>query len=152
MDTLERNRPLSASEMLLARWMLEHGEPKTREFLEQLAAAEVTPSRCPCGCGSINFQIKGREPAPPGAHILGNFISGPDTAPAGIFIFESGGLLSGIEVYGLAGDAPAQLPREETLRHFSTGGGVIEGPGSHVELAVSGRSRVSTRHLRAVSL
>lgn len=101
---------------------------------------------------SINFQIKGREPAPPGVHILGDFIFGPVTAPAGIFIFESGGLLSGIEVYGLAGDAPAQLPRKETLRHFSAGGRVIEGLGSHVELAFSGRSPVSTRHLRAVSL
>lgn len=59
----ELNRPLSASEMSLARWLLEHGEPKAWEFLEQLAAAQVTPWRCPCGCGSISFHIKGREPA-----------------------------------------------------------------------------------------
>ncbi|MFL9891182.1 hypothetical protein P0D71_31840 [Paraburkholderia sp. RL17-383-BIF-A] len=123
MDTHEQNRPLSASEMSLARWMLEHGEPKAREFFEQLAAAEVTPWRCPCGCGSINFQIKDRGPASPGVHILGDFIFGPDDEPAGIFIFESGGLLSGIEVYGLAGDAPAELPREDALRHFSPGDG-----------------------------
>ncbi|WP_301752977.1 hypothetical protein [Burkholderia vietnamiensis] len=77
MTTLERNRPLAASEMSLARWMLEHGEPKARDFLEQLAEAEVTPWRCPCGCGSINFQIKGRDPAPPGVHVLGDFIFGP---------------------------------------------------------------------------
>ncbi|AJY04817.1 hypothetical protein AK36_3147 [Burkholderia vietnamiensis LMG 10929] len=63
--------------MSLARWMLEHGEPKARDFLEQLAEAEVTPWRCPCGCGSINFQIKGRDPAPPGVHVLGDFIFGP---------------------------------------------------------------------------
>jgi hypothetical protein len=103
--------------------MLEHGEPKAREFLEQLAAAEVTPWRCPCGCGSINFQIKGRGPAPPGVHILGDFVFGPDSEPAGIFIFESAGLLSGIEVYGLAGDAPRELPREDALRPFAPGGG-----------------------------
>ena len=103
--------------------MLEHGEPTAREFFEQLAAAEVTLWRCPCGCGSINFQITGREPAPPGVHILGDFIFGPDDEPAGIFIFESGGLLSGIEVYGLAGNAPAELPREDALRPFSPGGG-----------------------------
>ncbi|AEA63197.1 hypothetical protein [Burkholderia gladioli] len=123
MNTLEQDRPLSASEMSLARWMLEHGEPKAREFFEQLAEAEVTPWRRPCGCGSINFQIKGRDPAPPGVHILGDFIFGPDDEPAGIFIFESGGLLSGIEVYGLAGNPPAELPREDALRPFSSGGG-----------------------------
>jgi hypothetical protein len=85
--------------------MLEHGEPTAREFLEQLAVAEVTPWRCPCGCGSINFQMKGRKPAPPGVRILGDFMFGPDDAPAGIFIFESAGLLSGIEIT----DLPAML-------------------------------------------
>jgi hypothetical protein len=97
--------------MSLARWILEHGEPKAWEFLEQLAAAQVTPWRCPCGCGSINFHIKGREPATPGEYILGDYVFGPDNEPAGIFIFESAGLLSGIEVLGLAGDAPGELPR-----------------------------------------
>ncbi|MEI7298178.1 hypothetical protein WCQ02_39360 [Paraburkholderia tropica] len=116
MNSLKQNRPLSVSEMSLARWMLEHGEPTAREFLEQLAVAEVTPCRCSCGCGSINFQMKGREPTPPGVHILGDFMFGPDDAPAGIFIFESAGLLSGIEVYGLASDAPAELPRQDALR------------------------------------
>ena len=119
MSPLQSNRPLSASEMSLARWMLEHGEPKAREFLEQLASAEVMPWRCLCGCGSINFQIKGREPAPPGVHILGDFIFGPDNEPAGIFIFASAGLLSGIEVYGLAGDAPGDLPQQDALRPFA---------------------------------
>lgn len=52
-------------------------------------------------------------------HILGDFIFGPDEKAAGIFIFESGGLLSGIEVYGLAGDVPAVLPRADALRLFS---------------------------------
>lgn len=31
-------------------------------------------------------------------------------APAGAFIYESGGVLSGIEVYSLASDAPPVLP------------------------------------------
>lgn len=105
--------------MSLARWMLEHGEPEARAFLEQLAVAEVTPWRCPCGCASIDFQIKGNQPAPPGVHVLGDFLFGPEDAPAGIFIYESGGLLSGIEVYGLAGDAPSELPREDMLRSFT---------------------------------
>jgi hypothetical protein len=114
--------------MSLARWMLEHGEPKAREFLEQLKEAEVTPWRCPCGCGSINFQIKGREPAPPGVRVLGDFLFGPENAPVGIFIFESAGLLSGIEVYGLAGDPPSELPCKEALRPFSAGRDAASSP------------------------
>ena len=108
--------------MSLARWMLEHGEPEATAYLKQLAAAEVTPWRCPCGCASINFRIKGNQAAPPGVHILGDFLFGPDDRLAGIFIYESAGLLSGIEVYGLAGDAPSELPREGSLRGFAPGG------------------------------
>jgi hypothetical protein len=122
MTSLGTNRSLSASEMSLARWMLEHGEPEALEFLDQLEVADVTPWRCPCGCGSINFQIKGREPAPAGVRVLGDFVFGPESAPAGIFIFESAGILSGIEVYGLAGDAPSELPREDALRPFGANG------------------------------
>jgi len=102
--------------------MLEHGEPGARAFLEQLPVAEVTPWRCPCGCASINFQIKGNQPTPPGVHVLGDFLFGPEDRLAGIFIYESAGLLSGIEVYGLACDAPWELPREDELRPFAPGG------------------------------
>jgi len=90
------NRPLSNSERVLAQWMLEHGLPEARPFLDQLDLTEVTQWRCPCGCASINFQIKGHPAAPPGVHVLGDFLSGDPDAPFGIFIFESAGLLSGI--------------------------------------------------------
>jgi hypothetical protein len=110
------NRPLKDAEYNLARWMLEHGEPAAHEFLPQLELAEVTPWRCPCGCASINFQIKGRPLAPPGVHILADFIFGDDESLSGIFIFEKAGVLSGLEVYSLAADAPTSLPAPESLR------------------------------------
>ena len=110
MTTSSNNRALSPAERALAMWMLENGNPDASAFLAQLADAEVTAWRCPCGCASINFQIKGQPPAPPGVHILGDFLCGPVEAPAGAFIYESGGLLSGIEVYSLADDAPSVLP------------------------------------------
>jgi len=99
--------------------MLEHGTPEAREFLSQLELAEVTPWKCPCGCASINFQIKGQPEAPPGVHILGDFLMGSGDSTSGAFIFESGGLLSGLEVYGLAGEAPAVLPSFDELRSFA---------------------------------
>jgi hypothetical protein len=73
------------------------------------------------GCASSNLQIKGHPQAPPGVHILGDFLMGEGDCLSGAFIFESGGLLSGLEVYGLVGDAPTTLPRIEDLRPFATG-------------------------------
>jgi len=38
---------------------------------------------------------------------------------SGIFLYESKGILSGLEVYGLAGEAPKSLPEPEVLRPLS---------------------------------
>ena len=110
------NRPLTADERHLARWMLEHGTAEARDFLPQLEQAEVTPWRCPCGCASINFQIKGHAPAPPGVHILADFVFGDGQELNGAFIYEKAGILSGLEVFGYASDAPKSLPTPEHLR------------------------------------
>ena len=116
MEPKSQNRSLSENELALARWMLEHGTPEAAGFLPQLEQAEVTPWRCQCGCGSINFQIKGCPEPPPGVHVLGDFVLADESA--GIFIYSSAGLLSGIEVYALAADPPAVLPFPQELRTF----------------------------------
>ena len=116
MNNIIANRPLTPAEYELAYYMLTHGNHAGQDFLAQLEQAEITPWRCECGCASVNFQIKGHPEAEPGVHILGKFLCGPEDAPSGIFIFESGGLLSGIEVYGLAVDAPKILPNSGELR------------------------------------
>jgi hypothetical protein len=112
----ECNRPLTEAERQLAKWMIEHGTAEAKGYLSQLELAEVTPWKCPCGCASINFRIKGHPEAPPGVHILGDFLVGEQSSLSGAFIFSSGGVLSGLEVYGLAGDAPNVLPSIEELR------------------------------------
>lgn len=134
---LERNRPLTDAERALAQYLLTNGEPSAATFLEQLPLAEVTPTRCPCGCASIDLQIKGHPEAPPGVKILGDFLWGPLESPAGVFIYENNGLLSGIEVYGLAGDAPRFLPRPDELRPFS---GDPEGIARGEEAIAAGRT------------
>jgi hypothetical protein len=106
--------------------MLENGGPDARAYLSQLEAAEATNWRCACGCASFNFKVQGRPEAPPGVHILGDFVFGSEADLSGVFIFESNGTLSGVEVYGLAGDAPAALPEPESLRPW--GGSP---PGAH---------------------
>ena len=98
--------------------MLEHGNEEAMQYISQVDLVEVTPWRCPCGCASINFKIKDKPEAPPGVHVLGDFLLGSGDDLAGIFIFASGGLLSGIEVYGMAGDAPELLPELSEIRPF----------------------------------
>src|SRR5689334_9892876 len=102
--------------------MLEHGIAEATTFLCQLQDAQVTPWKCRCGCASFVLQIRGMPPAPPGVHILGDFVFGSADNLAGIFISSSGGILAGVEVYGLASDAPKGLPEPEELRTFDVAG------------------------------
>jgi hypothetical protein len=118
MDNPTGNRAFKPEELQLARWMLEHGNADASAFLPQLDLAEVTPWKCPCGCASINFHIQGRPLPPPGVHILGDYVVGEGDEVSGVVIFESSGLLSGIEFYSLGGDALQVLPRIEDLRPF----------------------------------
>lgn len=110
-------RPLTAAEYRLAHWMLEHGGPEAKDFLPQLDLARVI-ARCPCGCASIDFEVVGHPGPGGGIRVLGDFLFGAEGDLSGAFIFERGGVLAGIEVYGLAGDAPHTLPEPGALRPF----------------------------------
>jgi hypothetical protein len=110
------NRALTDHERRLVRWILEHGGPKAAAFLNQLELAEVTPWTCECGGASLSFQIRGYPEAPPGVRPVADFVFGEGDAMAGIFVFENEGILSSLEVYGLAGEAPARLPDPTELR------------------------------------
>lgn len=99
--------------------MLEHGIPEAPAFLPQLDTAQVTPFRCRCGCASINLSIGGFPEPSGGMRILGDFIFGADGDESGIFVYERGGVLAGLEVYGLVGDAPKTLPLSGSLKPFS---------------------------------
>jgi len=112
------NRELTDQERRLVLWMLEHGNPEAAAFLPQVELAEVTSWRCSCGCASLNFQIRGRTDAPLGIHPIAQFVFGEGDRLSGIFLYEKDEILSGIEVYGLAGDAPKLLPEPEELRAF----------------------------------
>jgi hypothetical protein len=117
------NRSLTHDEYTLVRWMLEHGIPEAASFLPQLDLAEVTPWRCPCGCASMNFRIKGQPEPPPGVHPIADFVFGDESNLSGIFVFENDGVLAGLEVYGLAGEAPKSLPLPKELRPFEAASG-----------------------------
>jgi hypothetical protein len=113
------NRDLTREERELVRWMIENGAPDASQFLPQLERAKVLPKRCPCGCASIDFSIDGR-PQPGGAlRPIADFVFGSGDELSGIFVFEQSGVLAGLEVYGLAGDAPKTLPSADSLRPFA---------------------------------
>ncbi len=113
------NRDLTNEERNLVRWMLEHGEPDARQFLPQLEHAQVLPTRCPCGCASIDFSIDGQPKPSGGLRPIADFAFGSGGELSGIFVFEQSGVLAGLEVYGMGGDAPKTLPSPDSLRPFT---------------------------------
>lgn len=113
------DRPLTPNESHLIRWMLENGIPEAQAFLPQLEKANATSWRCPCGCASVNLSIDGRPEPSGGLHILADFVFGTDADLSGIFVFEKSGVLAGLEVYGLATEAPKTLPLPAALRPFA---------------------------------
>jgi hypothetical protein len=123
MDFIPNERQLTEAEEALVRWLLNHSLPSAREYLPQLERARVV-ARCGCGCASIDFAIDDVVPArgdPIG--ILADFEwQGPQGEMFGVFVFERGGLLAGLEVWSQDGLAKADsLPNPELLRPSGTG-------------------------------
>ena len=100
--------------------MLEHGRPEASAFLPQIEQLSATDWRCPCGCASINLSVVGAPEQKGGLHIIADFLFDNKTDLSGIFVYEKQGFLAGLEVYGLAGDAPKVLPPPDALRPFET--------------------------------
>jgi hypothetical protein len=117
MDAIPEDRPLSPEELALARWLLAHGTLAAGGYLDDLARARVA-SRCGCGCASIDFAVDGHKPprdAP--LEVLADY-QWRDGAGhlGGVFIFARAGVLAGLEVWSIDGEAaidrlpsPAQL-------------------------------------------
>jgi hypothetical protein len=119
---IPENRPLSAGEQTLVRWMLERGTVTSARFLSQLPDARVV-SRCHCGCASVDFSVKGVVPPPgDGIGIIADFeYRTAEGYLCGAFVFERGGLLAGLEVWSVDGlTIPSALPAVEQLRSLGS--------------------------------
>ena len=66
----------------------------------------------------MTFEVAGMPEPCGGLHILGDFVFGGQVDQGGAFMFERAGVLAGIEVYGLALEAPGTLPDPCSLRPF----------------------------------
>ena len=115
--SIPEDRPLSAAEAGIVRWLLEHGTDEGRSLLPQLARARVV-ARCSCGCANLNFSIDGRGARPKaGMSIVSDYRWNADGHAFGIFAFAREGWLSGIDVWSIDGQAIAStLPSPEQLR------------------------------------
>ena len=117
MADIHEERPLTPEEYQLTRWLLQHGTPESARYLADLASARVA-SRCACGCASVNFAVAGREPlAGAGLQVLADY-QWRDAAGhlGGVFAFSRAGVLAGLEVWSIDGQAATdQLPAPEVL-------------------------------------
>ncbi len=119
---IPEDRPLTADEAALVRWMLEHGTASAARFLPQLADARVV-SRCYCGCASVDFTVGGVVPPRGGPiGILADFeYRTAEGHLCGTFGFERAGLLAGLEVWSVDGlCTPSTLPAIEQLQPLGT--------------------------------
>lgn len=115
---VQEPRALTEEERSLLGWMLR--ESSDSRFVEQLANARVV-SGCDCGCASINLEIDGYPPPTGGLRIISDYLFGDGEFLQGAFVFEQGGVLSGLEVCGYGTDAPVRLPLPSALRPWQEG-------------------------------
>lgn len=83
--------------MSLASWMLEHGNPGAREFLEH----EITDRPVPVAAEASIYRSTVTNLRHRASIFSDTTFSNRTPKTAGIFIFESAALVSGIEVYGV---------------------------------------------------
>lgn len=114
---IAEERDLTPEEASLLVWMLEHAGSQGAKYLSQVKSARVW-SRCGCGCASINLEIGGNRPSiGQGMKIIADFDYRTDEGyQCGAFVFENGGLLTGMEVWSQDGlCTPSMLPKTESL-------------------------------------
>lgn len=115
---VSKPRALTDEERALIEWML--SDSGREEFIEHLASATVV-SGCDCGCASINLEVDGYPAPTAGLRIVADYLFGDGDTLQGAFVFERDGVLRGLEVYGLASEAPRRLPPPAALRPWKQG-------------------------------
>lgn len=101
--TVEEDRPLSEGERTLAERLLrDFSPPPAFAFLGQLDHARIT-GRCTCGCPTVDISVptEFRIENPPLDRPLVDAFARVDGKLVGVMLFQTGGLLSLLEIYPL---------------------------------------------------
>ena len=113
-----QHRPITVKERSLIDWLLRHGNPSSKQFLEQLDSLVVV-WKCSCGCPTVNFAREGKPVPHEAEHILADYLATVDGEDVGIILFQKEGRLSSLEVYSQAGtDKVFGLPEIETIYSY----------------------------------
>jgi hypothetical protein len=118
---ISEDRALTPEEIDLLRWLLEHKQTGTEDYLSQVGRLRVT-SRCGCGCASVDFSFDGKDQEKGiGLEVLSNWYWGMEGKDlSGVFAFAKDGRIAGIEVWSVDGSStPTALPKLEDLREFT---------------------------------
>jgi hypothetical protein len=101
-DEIPDDRPLSAAEEALTRWLLVHGRGDAATYLPDLARARVA-ARCGCGCASVEFAVAGVRPGDrAGLEQLADYRWRDSHGRlAGVFVWASDATLAGLTVWPL---------------------------------------------------
>lgn len=110
-------RALTEEERALLRWLLSRGGEAGQALLPQVEHARVVGG-CGCGCATLDLEVDGRPPAPPGIEMVSPdfFWTEPSGGLCGIFVHGKQGTLSGLEVWSVDGETtPTKLPSIDQL-------------------------------------
>lgn len=115
-STIPENRAITVAEADFIRWMLSHGNERSRRFLPQVDQARVV-GRCTCGCTSIDLAIGGVTHYPhAGMETLCAFRWTAVEGEFEVYAFACGDLLAGIDLWTVWGQYPATyLPSTSLL-------------------------------------
>ena len=110
---IDEERPVTQQEAALVRWLLQNGKPTASAHVAEIELLRVV-SRCACGCASVDFA---REPGE-GLDVLSDYQWEDDDGHLfGVFVFAKRGILAGLEVWSIDGQAiPTSLPDPAVLR------------------------------------
>ena len=121
-SSVPEDRLLTSAETEFIRWLLIHGNDRSREFLSQVNRARVV-GRCGCGCASINLSIDGVTHYPnAGMEILCQYRWAAAEGEFKVFAFACDDLLAGIDLWAAWGEHPASyLPSTSLLKPVPRG-------------------------------
>jgi hypothetical protein len=115
MGIVLESRALTLHELELIGWLIEHGNAGEGNFKSQLSDLTVA-SKCECGCPTIDFAHNRVAVTHKGERLIADYLATVKGMDVGVMLFESGGYLSTLEVYSLAGTNEAfGLPEMDSL-------------------------------------
>ena len=118
-DIIEK-RELNDDEKDLVLLMLENGENRAKEYIQELRNISVA-SKCRCGCASINFALNGIEVSRKGGiDVIADFrYKTKNGNECGAYLFLSDEHLAGLDLWSMDGnEIPKYIPNKSELKKY----------------------------------